>query len=190
MLILASKSPRRQQLLKKIVDQFQVIPADIDEELVRGITSERAKETSKIKAYKIAAQYPKDTVLAVDTIVVFNHEIFGKPRDNVEAKDMLTRLSGQRHLVISGYTIMENGREINRSAVTEVFFNELSPATIDAYVASGSPLDKAGAYGIQDEEYQLVKKIVGSYDNVMGLPTEVLRKYLTATGTLRTNFSQ
>lgn len=185
MLILASKSPRRHQLLKKIVSQFKIVPADIDEASVRSATSERAKETAKMKAYKIAAIYPGATVLAVDTIVYCQGQLFGKPKDAADAKRMLEALSGKRHRVITGYTLLDSSKEINRSVVTEVYFNELSPETIEAYIASGSPFDKAGAYGIQDEEFHLVNKIVGSYDNVMGLPTESLRKYLLPTGDLR-----
>lgn len=186
MLILASKSPRRIALLKKIVDDFVVIPADIDESLIKAPTAEMAKETSKMKAYKVASTHPNATILAVDTIVVYNHQIFGKPHNQQEAEAMLAALSGNRHLVISGYTLLNGKIEINRSEVTEVYFNELSKETIAKYIASGSPFDKAGAYGIQDEEFHLVKKIVGSYDNVMGLPTEALQKYLTRDGEILT----
>ncbi|MGI6714099.1 MAG: Maf family protein [Bacilli bacterium] len=182
MLILASKSPRRIALLKKVVDQFAIMPADIDESMILAPASEMAKETSKMKAYKIATSHPEDTILAVDTIVVFNHQIFGKPKSKKEAETMLKTLSGKRHLVISGYTLVNKNKEINRSEVTEVYFNDLSQETIEAYIASGSPFDKAGGYGIQDEEFGLVKKIVGSYDNVMGLPTEALKKLLTRSG--------
>jgi len=91
---------------------------------------------------------------------------------------MLSKLSGRKHHVISGFTLVGPGFEVNKNIVTEVFFNNLPPELIEAYIKSGSPFDKAGAYGIQDEEFNLVREIKGSYYNVMGLPVEELRKYI------------
>lgn len=178
MFILASRSPRRQQLLKLLIDDFQIIIPDIDENIPVGIASDTAKTISKFKAYKIFAAYPEATVLACDTIVVIDGELLGKPRDEDDARRMLRKLSGKKHHVISGFTYLSPKLEINKNVVTEVFFNELSEETIEKYIESRSPFDKAGGYGIQDEEFKLVKNINGSYYNVMGLPVEELSKII------------
>lgn len=178
MFILASKSPRRAELTKMLVDDFSIIVPDIDENIPVSIPSDTAKIISKFKAYKIFAEYPEATVLACDTIVVIDEELMGKPRDAIDAKRMLQKLSGRKHHVISGFTLLSPEVEINKNVVTEVFFNELSETLIDEYIKSGSPFDKAGAYGIQDTAFNLVEKISGSYYNVMGLPVEELRKFI------------
>lgn len=178
MFILASKSPRRAELTKKLVDDFIIIVPDIDENIPVSIPSDTAKIISKYKAYKIFADYPTATVLACDTIVVIDGELMGKPKDATDAKRMLRKLSGKKHHVISGFTLLSPEQEINKNVVTEVYFNDLSDELIDAYIKSGSPFDKAGAYGIQDETFNLVRKINGSYFNVMGLPVEELAKFI------------
>lgn len=178
MFILASKSPRRQELLKLIIKDFIIIVPNIDENIPINIPSDTAKIISKFKAYHILAQYPNATVLSCDTIVIIDGELLGKPKDAADARRMLSKLSGRKHHVISGFTLVGPGFEVNKNVVTEVFFNELHPELIEAYIKSGSPFDKAGAYGIQDEEFNLVREIKGSYYNVMGLPVEELRKYI------------
>lgn len=178
MLILASQSPRRKELLRLITPDFDVISANIDEEVVVQVPSDLAKELSKLKAYEIFKTHPNDTILACDTIVIIDDKVLNKPKDKAEARKMLEMLSGRRHHVISGFTILSKEREINRNVMTEVYFNKLSDETIERYIASGSPFDKAGGYGIQDEAFGLVDHIVGSYYNVMGLPVEELKKYL------------
>jgi septum formation protein len=178
MLILASQSPRRKELLRLITPDFDVISANIDEEVVVQVPSDLAKELSKLKAYEIFKTHPNDTILACDTIVIIDDKVLNKPKDKAEARKMLEMLSGRRHHVISGFTILSKDREINRNVMTEVYFNKLSDETIERYIASGSPFDKAGGYGIQDEAFGLVDHIVGSYYNVMGLPVEELKKYL------------
>lgn len=178
MIILASGSPRRRELLKTLTNDFKVIVSDIDESTIFCKNAERAKEIARLKAYVVASTHHQDIVIACDTIVIENDEILGKPKNAIEAKTMLKRLSGKKHHVITGYTIIGPGFEINRNAVTEVYFNVLEDALVDAYVASGSPFDKAGGYGIQDREYALVNHIQGSYTNVMGFPLEEISKYL------------
>lgn len=178
MLILASQSPRRKELLRLITPDFDVISANIDEEVVVQVPSDLAKELSKLKAYEIFKTHPNDTILACDTIVIIDDKVLNKPKDKAEARKMLEMLSGRRHHVISGFTILSKDREINRNVMTEVYFNKLSDETIERYIASGSPFDKAGGYGIQDEAFGLVDHIVGSYYNVMGLPVEELKKFL------------
>lgn len=178
MFILASKSPRRQELLKLIVKDFKIMVPDIDENINVSIPSDTAKIISKFKAYKIFADNPTATVLACDTIVVIEGELLGKPKNAEDAYRMLRKLSGKKHHVISGFTLLSPNLEINKNIVTEVYFNTLSDETIEAYINTGSPFDKAGAYGIQDENFNLVSRIKGSYYNVMGLPVEALRKVI------------
>lgn len=180
MLILASESPRRKELLQKLVarNDFLILPSNIDEHSLHITPSSLPKELSKLKAYSVFETHPEDCVLSCDTIVIHKDVIFGKPKDKEEAKSMLKALSNDEHVVISGYTFISKDVEINRTVVTRVYFNELSDELIDKYVASGSPLDKAGAYGIQDNDaFPLVKKIEGSLYNVIGLPLEDILKH-------------
>ncbi len=176
MLILASQSPRRKELLKKIVADFLIVPADVDEHLNVPI-KELPKAAALLKATTIKKIYPNDEVLGCDTVVIIDDKLLGKPKDKKEAFEMLKELSGREHLVISGYAYLKGDKLISRSVTTVVHFNELSDETILKYIETGSPMDKAGAYGIQDKEFNLVKKIEGSLDNVIGLPTEDIKKY-------------
>jgi septum formation protein len=178
MLILASGSPRRRELLKNISSHFSVIVSDIDERLVKGKTLELPMKIAKMKAYAVFSMHTNDTIIACDTIVVLDGEVIGKPKDDDDAKAILRKLSGREHLVVTGYTIISPEQEISRSVVSKVTFNELSDDLIEQYVETGSPRDKAGAYGIQDKNFPLVKSIIGSYDNVMGFPTEDITRHL------------
>ncbi len=178
MLILASGSPRRKELLKKITPDFRVVVSDIDEKSIQATARELPVKISKMKAYAVFSKFPEDTILASDTVVLVDNEIIGKPIDHEDAKQILKRLSGKAHLVITGYTIISKNYELSRSVVSKVYFKELSDDLIDRYVRSGSPMDKAGAYGIQDKDFPLVDHIEGSYDNVMGFPTEDIIKHL------------
>lgn len=179
MLILASGSPRRKELLKKITNSFTVIPAEVDERSLDKVFSphDLPLEESRLKAYYIHALYPNDMVLACDTIVILDDEVLGKPKDDAEAKRMLRKESGRKQIVLSGYTFITPTREVTRSVPTSVYFNNLSDEEIDAYIKKYKPLDKAGAYGIQDEA-GLIRMIDGSYDNVMGFPTEDIRAHV------------
>lgn len=173
MLILASQSPRRRELIKKVTsDNVTIIPSNVDESKTHAPAEKLPGELSKLKAMDVFKSHPNDKVLACDTIVVLDGEIMGKPHTEENAKKMLRKLSGKKHLVISGWTLISKEKSITRCVQTEVYFNELSDELIDRYVASGSPMDKAGAYGIQDKEFNLVSHIKGSMDNVIGLPTE------------------
>ena len=177
MIILASESPRRRELIKKITKEFTVIPANIDESVLHIPACDLPGELSKLKAYDVFAKYPNDKVLACDTVVIIDGQILGKPHSKEQAKEMLQKLSGRKHVVISGYTIISKEKEVTRTVRTYVYFNELSDELIDRYIASGSPMDKAGAYGIQDQEFDLVNHIEGSFDNVIGLPTEDIKAH-------------
>ncbi len=177
MIILASQSPRRRELIKKLTNDFTVMPADIDEESLHVPPHELPGQLSKMKAYAISAKYPNDTVIACDTVVILDGELMGKPHSKEKAKEMLRKLSGKRHVVISGYTYISKEKEITRTVRTYVYFNVLSDDLIDRYIATGSPMDKAGAYGIQDKEFDLVNHIEGSMDNVIGFPTEDIKAH-------------
>lgn len=177
MFILASSSPRRKELLAKLIKDYTIIVPNVDERSLDLPPNELAAEESKLKAYAISALYPNDEVLACDTIVVLDDKILGKPVNEEDAKRMLRAQSGKRQIVLSGYTYIGKGKEITRTVATEVYFKELSDELIEDYVKNKKPLDKAGAYGIQDG-YPLVDHIEGSYDNVMGLPTEDIAKHV------------
>ena len=177
MIILASQSPRRKELIKKLVDEFKVVPADIDEESVVADPYELPGILSSLKAKAVFKQYPNDTILAWDTVVILDGIEMGKPHSVEEASKMLHALSGKVHDVVSGYTLLSKDRNITRTVRTRVYFNTLSDELIDAYIKSGSPMDKAGAYGIQDKEFNLVNKIEGSMDNVIGFPTEDIKEH-------------
>ena len=177
MFILASSSPRRKELLAKLIKNYTIIVPNVDERSLDLPPNELAAEESKLKAYAISALYPNDEVLACDTIVVLDDKILGKPADEEDAKRMLRAQSGKRQIVLSGYTYIGKGKEITRTVATEVYFKELSDELIVDYVKNKKPLDKAGAYGIQDG-YPLVDHIEGSYDNVMGLPTEDIARHV------------
>ena len=177
MIILASGSPRRRELIKKITSDFTVIPADVDESIIHVPACDLPGELSKMKAYDVFQKYPNDKILACDTVVIIDGEVLGKPHTKEKAFEMLKKLSGRKHVVISGYTLISKEKEITRTVRTYVYFNELSDELINKYIETGSPMDKAGAYGIQDKEFDLVNHIEGSFDNVMGLPTEDIKAH-------------
>ena len=178
MLILASESPRRRELIKKITKDFTVIPSNIDESLLHIAPHDLPAELSKMKAYSVFSKYPNDSVLACDTVVIIDGELLGKPKTKEEAFKMLKKLSGKKHVVISGYTFVSKEKELTRTVRTYVYFNNLSDELMYRYIESGSPLDKAGAYGIQDEKFDLVSHIEGDFDNVIGLPVEDIRTHV------------
>lgn len=178
MYILASQSPRRVELLKNIVSDFKVIPANIDENIKYNDASDLPLKLSFMKAVEVFKDHKDDTIIAADTIVIIDNKVLGKPRNKKEASQMLHMLSGKEHKVITGYTIISKSRYVSKKIATKVYFNELSDELINEYIETGSPLDKAGAYGIQDKEFPLIKKIEGSLSNVMGLPVESLQNEL------------
>ena len=172
-IVLASGSPRRRQLLEQIgLTGFRVLPSDADESLPDGIAPGKAVERlSARKGAAVAAQArPGALVIAADTVVALDGAILGKPRDRAEAEAMLTALSGRTHQVYTGVTLLQDGRRLTEHEVTAVTFRPLSPEEIAAYVSTGEPMDKAGAYGIQGLGALLVERLEGDYFNVMGLP--------------------
>ena len=179
-IILASKSPRRQELLKSMNLDFQVMLKEVDESFPEGLLpSEIAVHIAEKKAIAFIAQSMDHIVITADTIVAFNDEILGKPRDAEHAKQILQKLSGNQHQVYTGVSISYNGNTSSFYDLTEVFFNRLTLEQIEHYIINYHPFDKAGAYGIQDWIGLIgVEKIIGSYTNVMGLPTEKLYQAL------------
>ena len=171
-LILASGSPRRRQLLEQIGLTFVVRSSDVDESVSPGLTPAQVVESlSARKGEAVAAEAaPGDLVLSADTVVALDGAILGKPRDRAEAEAMLTALSGRTHQVYTGVTLLQDGRRLTEHEVTAVTFRPLSPGEIAAYVSTGEPMDKAGAYGIQGLGALLVERLEGDYFNVMGLP--------------------
>ena len=181
MLILASKSPRRKELLSIITPEFEIIPAVGEERADRTLPpDEYVRELACHKAEEVAALHPHDVVIGADTIVVVSGEILGKPKDAADAGRMLKLLSGTEHSVLTGTCIISSDRNAIFSEETKVRFFELSDKEIDDYIATGEPFDKAGAYGIQDIGALLVSGITGDYYNVMGLPVGRLSRELRA----------
>jgi len=183
-LILASASPRRNDLLAEAGYVFEVAPADVDESLPGGMPPEDAAvEVARRKALAVAAA--GSVVLAADTIVVTpSGEIVGKPVDAADARRMLRRLSGTTHVVVTGILVTDaqTGAALSRAVATRVFFARMTDAEIDAYVESGEALGKAGAYAIQETGDRFVTRIEGSYTNVVGLPMEAVRETLAELG--------
>lgn len=180
-LILASASPRRKELLSLITKNFTVIPAAGEEHIDNSLLPvERVTALAVQKAGEVAEKHPDSIVIGADTMVFLGDIALGKPADVSDAKRMLSLLSGKTHTVITAVAIAQNGKVINTFAEsTEVEFYPLSQSEIDAYISTGEPMDKAGAYGIQGQGALLVKGIKGDYYNVMGLPAAKLFRDLS-----------
>ncbi|MDD6302023.1 MAG: Maf family protein [Bacillales bacterium] len=175
MIILASKSPRRKELLHQLIDEFEIIPSNVDESLYP------LNQLSLVKAQEISISHPNDIIISADTIVIYKDQIFGKPISKEDAYRMLKTLSNNVHEVKTIYTILNlsHNIQLTRSITSKVFFNDLSDELIHSYIATNSPLDKAGAYGIQDnKDFPIISHIEGSYTNIVGLPLEALEKDL------------
>ena len=178
--ILASASPRRKELLKEFIPEFAVIPATGEEkadgslpprDLVQALAEQKAAEVAATPAAQGAA------VVGSDTVVAYGNEVLGKPKDEADAKRMLRMLSGKIHQVYTGVClILPDGQRMLGADCTDVEFETLTDGQIDDYIATGSPMDKAGAYGIQDGG--VVKRISGSYSNVVGFPCELFKRWL------------
>ncbi|MCT7360286.1 Maf family protein [Thalassolituus pacificus] len=170
-LILASASPRRRELLQQIGVKFRVEVADIDETPLSAETP--AAYVARLalgKAQKVAANNPGCVVLGSDTTVVLDNEILGKPENDADARRILTTLAGRCHQVMTAVALVRDDQQRQQTVITQVHFAALTAAQIAAYVATGEPADKAGAYGIQGLGAVLVDAIDGSYSNVVGLP--------------------
>ena len=178
MIILASASPRRRELLTMAGIEYTCIPSDAEENVPDGMPAEEVPgHLSRLKAEAVFFKHPEDTVIGSDTIVYIDGMILGKPKDRNEAFEMLRRLSGREHTVFTGVTLLSPGRSETFTSATKVKFYDLTDEEIRSYIATGEPMDKAGAYGIQGYGCILVEKICGDYFTVMGLPiAEVVRR--------------
>jgi septum formation protein len=178
LLILASASPRRQEMLDSAGIEFEVLPSRVEEKFLEGESpEEHVTRLARDKAMDIAGKNTDRWVLAADTIVVIDGKVMGKPRDRQEAEEMLRTLSEREHRVITGYCLLHPSSRKRREGrvVTRVRFKALSPGEIRWYLDTGEPFDKAGGYAIQGKAAFMVKEIEGSYTNVVGLPlTEVV----------------
>ena len=185
--VLASGSPRRKHLLDQLGLSFEIVPSGVAEDVEKGLAPEAVARTlARRKAAAVASDHPASLVLAADTIVVHREEILNKPADAADAAAMLSKLSGTTHEVITGIALehRSSGRVCVATETTQVRIATLSDKEISAYVATGSPLDKAGSYGIQDDYgAPFVEGIVGDYYNVVGLPLHRLYQLL------QTNFA-
>ncbi len=170
-LILASASPRRREILSMAGYRFTVLAPDVDES-AQGLAPDMlVQELSRRKAAAAAVlSVPHDVILAADTVVALDDKILGKPGDAARAVQMLRALSGQTHVVYTGFTISDNDTAVTQAVAAYVTMREITEEEINAYVATGSPLDKAGAYGIQEAAGMFVQSLQGDYYSIMGLP--------------------
>jgi septum formation protein len=184
MLVLASASPRRQEILRNAGIPFVVQAADIEEKVrERESSRECAERLARLKAQAVAEQHPRDFVLGADTIVVVDGEILGKPRDEYDAARMLRLLSGRGHEVITGVCLIgPDGTESVQSEETLVAMSEIGQREIQAYIQTGEPMDKAGAYAIQGMASRWIPRIEGDYFNVVGLPMALVWRMLKERG--------
>jgi len=183
-IVLASGSPRRRELLTMLGLKFDICPARGEEAAAEGLSPEETvKAISLAKAKEVAEKYPADIlIIAADTIVWAQGEILGKPKDKADAERMLYLLSGKSHSVFTGLCVICGDKVISAAEETEVRFRSLSEDEIKAYIETGEPMDKAGAYGIQGKASVLIEGIKGDYFNVMGLPLCRLGEILKTIG--------
>ena len=184
--ILASASPRRKELLKKIFDVFEIIPSEVEETYPEKIeVNEIPVYLADKKATSVFIENPDALVIASDTVVLLDDMILGKPSDKNDAFFMLSMLSGKQHKVVTGVAVIYRNMKITMNVETAVNFYELSKREILEYIETGEPMDKAGAYGIQGYGAKFVKSIIGDYNNVVGLPVSALYQTLKENGILR-----
>jgi septum formation protein len=182
--ILASGSPRRRELLAATGLEFVVIPSQAEEihDPQLGMSG-LCEENARLKAVAVSSDHPDAVVIGADTLVFLDGEPLGKPKDMADAERMLRRLSGKKNQVCTGVCIAGPGGAMKLlHVVTDVYFRELDDETLFAYLAKTQPLDKAGAYGIQDYGEMIIERIEGAYDNVMGLPVEQVISALEGIG--------
>jgi septum formation protein len=183
-IILASASPRRRELLQRLIGDFEVIPSAVDEHLAPGPFTETIPQLAELKARAVAASQPSRVILAADTMVILDGEALGKPAGAAAAVAMLQRLRGREHEVMTGVAVLDErtARVWTGTEVSRVVMARYPDAGIERYVDSGAPLDKAGGYAVQDFDGALVDAVVGSYTNVIGLPLGLTVRLLTSAG--------
>ena len=183
-IILASTSPRRRELLDQIGLDYKVVSPDVDETVGDNMAPWAVVEELSLRKARAAAAHcaPGDLVIAADTVVALEGTVLGKPHDGRDAFQMLSALSGNRHQVYTGVTIIRGEQALTGHEMTTVTFRETDPAEIEDYIATGEPMDKAGAYGIQGMGALFIQGIDGDYHNVMGLPLYRLGRMLARLG--------
>lgn len=183
--VLASASPRRKELLGRLIEQFQIVPSNLDEDpFLNPVPWQTARDLAHAKAVHVAGDYPDALVIGGDTVVAIpmkaGYEQLGKPADTKEAERMLGKLSGIQHLVITGVCLVWPGGKRSFEITSGVKFRKLEPAEMREYAASGESLDKAGGYAVQGKGASFIEAVDGSLTNVIGLPVEKLREELQA----------
>jgi len=184
-IILASTSPRRKKLLKQLGLAFTVVSSDIEEKLNPRLKPRGQVELLALqKAEAVAAKFEDAIIIGADTLVAYGDDVIGKPRDAQDAKRMLKKLSGRQHTIVTGFVLIDTQarRTIIKSMETKVWFKKLSPQEISNYIAKEKPLDKAGAYALQDLGATFVEKIEGDYFGAVGLPLFLLARELKKLG--------
>lgn len=183
-IILASASPRRRELLEQVGCEFGIITSDVEEDNTRQMPPAKlAVSHARAKALAVASTLPRQTVvIGADTIVLLDGKVYGKPVDEADARAMLMRLAGKDHQVITGVAVVQGEKLWTDFAVTDVRISGLTAREIEAYISTGEPMDKAGAYAIQGRGALLVESIRGSYTNVVGLPLKTLADLLKKAG--------
>ena len=187
MLVLASATPRRRELLRWLVAEYELDTAYVDESPRPGeAAAALVARLAQAKAEAVAARRPEAWVLAADTVVEIDGDVLGKPADTREAAGMLRRLAGREHRVFTGFTLLapRGGARRDGTVESRVLFHDLAPHTIEGYVATGEPLDKAGSYAIQGRGAGLVARVDGSFTNVIGLPLDEVGAALREAGLL------
>lgn len=183
-IILASTSPRRQSLLARILKEFQITPSNYEEDMTLKLEPiELAKTLAHGKAAEVA-KHEKGIIIGSDTFICLGKEVLGKPHTPEKAKEMLQKLSGKTHEILTGLTIIntETKQEIKECEITKITFKKLTQEEIEEYIQTGEPLDKAGAYAIQGKARKFILKIQGSRTSAIGLPLERLSKHLNKMG--------
>ncbi|MGX6969802.1 Maf family protein [Vagococcus bubulae] len=182
-MILASASPRRKELLSFVTSHFTISPADIDETVnVDEAPKEYVSRMAREKAKEIVKLYPNETVIGCDTTVVLDNEIMGKPMDEKDAYNMLEKLSGTTHKVMTAVCVITPEETYEHVEVVDVLFYDLDEEDITGYIKTGEPMDKAGAYGIQGKASVFVKEIKGDYFSIVGLPVGYLNQLFKQLG--------
>ncbi len=184
-IILASTSPRRKKLLKQLGLAFTVVSSDIEEKLNPRLKPRGQVELLALqKAEAVAAKFEDAIIIGADTLVAYGDDVIGKPRDAQDAKRMLKKLSGRQHTIVTGFVLIDTQarRTIIKSMETKVWFKKLSPQEISKYIATEKPLDKAGAYALQDLGATFVEKIEGDFFGAVGLPLFLLARELKKLG--------
>lgn len=183
-MILASKSPRRKEILEDFGFDIKIDSVDIDEVSDKKEIVDQLMDISRKKSEEVAKKYPDEYVVSADTAVIIDEKMLGKPKDEEEAQEMLRKLSGRSHKVITAYTVFNISKEIAHSHydTTMVYFKKLTTKEIEWYVGTKEPMDKAGAYGIQGKGTILIDKIEGDFYNVMGFPMSKFYEDLKSLG--------